>query len=193
MFKNTPPIHLYLFPVAMFIIGGVVFEFTGWGKVMGLIYGAGILATLHLFASDIIEKVRQLWFENTNFYDTVRKLDPEVRYELGLTHVKGQVDVKIDKTEVEGNELSLSWRKLPLPPWKMKIIAQSCLGGTVFTIRQWAGDGKLLSDPEWRELKDALLNLNFLVPRNDKDPRQGFEWTDAGKQMLEQCVASPLS
>jgi hypothetical protein len=192
MFREVPPIHLYLYPVAMFIIGGAIYAWTGWGWVMGLIYFAGIVSILHLGIADTIEQVRKLLSERNEGYDQIRKMDEPTKYQLGLAPVTSEVKVIVDKTASEGTEFSQSWRKLPIPPWKMKIVAQSCLNGTGFTIRQWAGDGKLLSDPEWRVLKDALLNLNFIALKNPKDAHQGFEWTDLGRQMLEQCVAAPL-
>jgi hypothetical protein len=193
MYRDVPPIHLYLLSCLIFVAGGGIFAITGWESVMWLCYLAGIASIIHLVVDGVAEKIRQIWMETTTYYETVAKFDPETRYQLGLTAVAHEVSVKIDKTALAENEMSLSWRKLPIQPYKMKIIAQACLHGTPFTIRQWAGPEKILSDPEWRELKDALLNLNFLAQKNPKNVNDGFEWTELGVQMLEQCVASPLT
>jgi len=193
MFKNAPPIHLYLYPILFVIGAGQLYVSTGWGWVTGAIIVIAAISSLHLISSDVMEKWRQIKMEQHFTYDTIRKMDEPTRYALGLAAMPTEIKVTVDKTQVEGNEFSQIWSKLPILPWQMKIIAQSCIKGTPLTIRRWSGEGKLLSDPQYRELEAALLNLNLIEYKHPTAPTQGVRWTDTGKQMLEQCVAAPLS
>jgi hypothetical protein len=196
MLKQHPPIHLYLWPIVFIIGAGWLYVETGWGWVTAGIFAVAFIACLHLIGSDVLEKYRQIIAQEDFRNDTIRKMDDTRLYAAGLVKMPTDVKVTIDKTASEGNEFSQTWTKLPVLPWKMKIIAQSCLKGTPLTIRQWAGaqeDGKLMSDPEYRELEAALLNLHFIEYKHPTSPQQGVRWTDTGKQMLEQCIASPLT
>lgn len=196
MLKQAPPIHLYLWPITFILGAGWLYVETGWGWVTaGILIVAGI-ASLHLIGSDVLEKYHKILQQQDFTYDTIRKMDAETRFALGLAVMPTHVKVVEDKTAVVGNELSLSMSQLPILPWKMKIIAQACLKGTPFTIRQWAGkkeDGKILSDPEYRELEAVLLSLGFIEYKHPTSPQQGVDWTENGKKLLEQCVASALT
>jgi hypothetical protein len=196
MLKQHPPIHLYLWPIVFILGAGWLYVETGWGWVTAGIFAVALIACLHLIGSDVLEKYRQIIQQEDFRNDTIRKMDDTRLYAAGLVKMPTDVKVTIDKTASEGNEFSQTWTKLPVLPWKMKIIAQSCLKGTPLTIRQWAGaqeDGKLMSDPEYRELEAALLNLHFIEYKHPTSPQQGVRWTDTGKQMLEQCVADALT
>jgi hypothetical protein len=196
MLKQHPPIHLYLWPIVFIIGAGWLYVETGWGWVTAGIFAVAFIACLHLIGSDVLERYRQIIQQEDFRNDTIRKMDDTRLYAAGLVKMPTDVKVTIDKTASEGNEFSQTWTKLPVLPWKMKIIAQSCLKGTPLTIRQWAGaqeDGKLMSDPEYRELEAALLNLHFIEYKHPTSPQQGVRWTDTGKQMLEQCIADALT
>jgi hypothetical protein len=196
MLKQHPPIHLYLWPIVFIIGAGWLYVETGWGWVTAGIFAVAFIACLHLIGSDVMEKYRQIIAQQDFRNDTIRKMDETRLYAAGLLQMPTEVKVTIDKTAAEGNEFSQSWTKLPVLPWKMQIIAQACLKGTPLTIRQWAGareDGKLMSDPEYRELETALLNLSFIEYKHPTSPQQGVRWTDTGRQMLEQCVADAVT
>jgi hypothetical protein len=193
MLKNFPPIHLYVLPILFFLAGGAVFYWTGWVWASGFIYFVGVVSTIHLISHDVLEKAKELWWEKTNMYEALSKLPSELRFAEGAGDIPDHLKVTVDQTGAVGNEFSHLYRKLSLSPQRMSIIARASMNGTPFTIRQWTGDGKLLSDPEWRQLKDELVDCGFLAQRNERDVHAGFEWTELGKQMLEQCVSTPLS
>jgi hypothetical protein len=190
--RITPPIKTYFSSILIFMLGGGVSVWMEWEWFLWLSIVAGVVMIGHSFTLDVFESYRQMLQERNYGWDSVAKMDPEARYAFGLTSVAESVKVVVDKTGAEGNEFSQTWRNLPILPWKMKIIAQACLSGTPFTVRQWSGDGKLLSDDQYEELQNALLELNFLEPKSEKDRRQGFRWTEPGLDMLKQCVDAPL-
>jgi hypothetical protein len=196
MLKQHPPIHLYLWPIVFILGAGWLYVETGWGWVTAGIFAVAFIACLHLIGSDVLEKYRQIIAQEDFRNDTIRKMDDTRLYAAGLVKMPTEVKVTIDKTAAEGNEFSQLLSKLPVFPWQMKMIAKASLNGIPFTIRQWAGkqeDGKLLSDPTYRELEAALLSLHFIEYKHPTSPQQGVRWTDTGKQMLEQCVADALT
>ena len=196
MSRSVPPIHLYTLPILFVVFGGWFYVKTGWGLVAAGIFIVAFVSCIHLIGKDILETYRQILLEKNYTYDKVSRMDESRLFALGLATMPTEVKVTLDKTAVEGNEFSQLFGKLPIEPWKMKIIAQACLKGTPLTIRQWAGkqeEGKILSDPEYRELEATLLGLGFIEYKHPTSPQQGVRWTESGTQFLEQCVASPVS
>jgi hypothetical protein len=174
----TRPYH-FIWPILFILLGGYVMTWTGdvwlWAGI-----GIWVVATFQSFWLMISGMLR----ETINY---IRERAIVLEPEPVETTAKDTVKVVIDHY-TDSNSYNTSYRYLSIAPDKMKVIAQACLNGTPFSIRVWSGNGKLLSDPEFRILKDELLDLGFLVPRNEKDDRQGYTWTDLGTQMLRECV-----
>lgn len=194
-------IRLYVWSIIVFALGTVAWLNPGWEIFGGALYLLGFVIIFHVAIVSIIRERRYYieaedsrLEEQRKLYETVMSMDPEARYAFGLSYVPQQVLVKKDKTADEGNELSQTWRKIPLAPYKMKIVAQAALNGEGFTVRKWVGDAEhpgLLTRAEWDATHEAFVNLGMLEQVGD-DPRVGFMWTGFGEDVLRQIVKDTL-
>lgn len=199
MFEDTElKIKLYIYPVVFFALGTVALLNPGWEVFGYLMFVLGFVVAGNIIIVSIIREhskhIQQQDFKleaQRKLYETVMRMDAEARYYFGLGYVPKEVTVKIDKTAVELNEFSQIWQKLPLPPYKLKVIAQAAINGEGFTVRKWAGDGKLLSREEWDAMHAKMLELGLLEPVGS-DPREGFMWTGLGTDVMEQIVRDTL-
>lgn len=200
-FRHSYPIHLYIYPCLFFVGGVALTTWTDNFAYLGLLGLLGAVSAAHIIIADIIQERAQYVDSETRRLEAIQHLDMEARYQLGMAKLPTEMTIRIDKTEAEGNDFSQSWGRPPIEPWKMKVIAQACLNGRPFSIREWTPvkAGRLLSDPEYRNLEAWLLHpiqdrpdIQFIVAKNVADNRQGFEWTELGRQMLQKCVDDPL-
>src|ERR1044072_71361 len=194
MFEDdTLKIKLYVWSVIFFLIGTAAgyFGFFWLGILLWIL--GGVVAFQIVVVSLIRERAHYIETETEKlakqleFYKHIQSMTPEEKYLFGLTYVPPEVTVKVDKTKVEGNEFSQTWKKLPIAPYKLKTIAQATINGEGFTVRKWAGDGKLLSRPEWDALHAEMVELGMLEPNGD-DPREGYSWTSFGEDVMSQVV-----
>jgi hypothetical protein len=200
MFDDTSlKLKLYFWPLFCFILGGrmaVTNEWL-WGGVGLLLLGAGISIQI-IIVSIVRERTNYVkehtdYFEKmSEFYHFLEGLSNEGKYMFGLTYVPSELTVKVDKTTQVGNEFSQTWQKLPVAPYKLKVIAQAAINGEGFSNRKWAGKGKLLSDPEWDALKDKMLELKLIEYRDNDTPTLGFNWTGLGIDTMEQAVRDSI-
>jgi len=198
MFEDeTLKIRLYIW-TALFMLGGAAFGYFGWEILGILLWVVGGIISLHVVIVSVVREYRknieaqaEKIDKQLEFYKHVQAMTDEEKHLFGMSYVPQEVTVKKDKTSEVNNEFSQTWKKLPVAPYKLKVIAQACLNGEGFTIRKWAGEGKLLTDPEWRALHDAMVELGMLEPRGD-DPREGFMWTSFGEDVMSQVVKDTL-
>jgi hypothetical protein len=194
-------LKLYIYPVLFFVLGTIAMFNAGWEWFGIAMYILGGVAFLHLFIISVIRE-RRLFVEaeeakldkQRRLYETVQQMDGEARYAFGLTYVPQEVLVKKDKTAEVGNELSQTWRKLPLAPYKLKVVAQAALNGEGFTVRKWVGEQDkpgLLTRSEWDAAHESFVDLGMLE-QNTTDPRGGFMWTGFGEDVLRQIVKDTL-
>lgn len=116
---------------------------------------------------------------------------------IRLDVAKSVTKVVVDKTALVGNELSQSNVTLKIDPAKLKIFSRKVLDDHPLTIREWTPikDGRLFSDGEWRRLIAFMKrpvedrpDIKFIEQINEKDERQGFDLTPAGRKWLENIV-----
>lgn len=192
-------ISLYIFPLVLFI-GGARLTRTEdwfWGGVLSIVLGVWIAA--HVGIAGIIREQNRNIREKSDYYDSMdrfyqrlERMTEENRFAFGLTHAPTEVSVKIDKTKVVGNEFSQMWQKLPVAPYKLKVIAQAALAGERFTFRKWSGKGKLLAPAEWEALKNKMLDAELIEQAHDEVAQQGFNWTGLGIEVMESVVRDAL-
>lgn len=198
---ETLKLRLYIYPVMFFALGTIASFNVGWEWFTAAMYALGFAAFLHLFLVSIIRERRYFLDAEEErlkaqkaLYDTVQAMDGEARYAFGLAHSPKEVTVAIDKTAAEGNEFSMAWKKIPLEPYKLKVVAQAALNGEGFTVRKWVGDSEhpgLLTRAEWDATHEKFVNMGMLE-QNTTDPRGGFMWTGFGEDVLRQIVKDTL-
>ena len=195
---NELKIKLYIYPIFMFALGTLGFLNEGWEWFGVLLYGLGFVVSLHIMLVSVIREGRShinaeasRLEEQRKLYESVMKMDAEARFYFGMGYVPKEVVVKKDVTEEVGNILSQVWRKIPLAPYKLKVIAQAAINGEGFTVRKWAGEGKLLSREEWDAAHKAFVELGMLEPAGS-DPREGFMWTSYGEDVITQILKDTL-
>lgn len=196
---NELKIKLYLYPIFMFALGSWALLSPGWEVFGGLLFVLGFVVSIHIILVSVIREGRyhieaedRRLEEQRKLYETVMRMDGEARYAFGLGYVPKEVLVKVDKTAVEQNEFSQIWRKLPIVPYKLKVIAQSAINGEGFTVRKWAGDGKLLSRLEWDAMLESMLELKMIEYVDEEHPTLGTNWTGLGMDVMSQVVKDTL-
>src|SRR5687768_7232945 len=191
-------IKLYFYPIFCFALGTLGLLNPGWESFGVVLFLLGFVISLHVILVSVIREGRRHIEADESrvkaqrdLYETIKTLDHEARYQLGLAQAPAEVKVTIDQTKKVGNDFSQIYAKLPVAPYKLKVIAQAAINGEGFTVRKWAGDGKLLSRPEWDALHAKMVELELLVPVGE-DPREGFMWTSLGEDVMTQIVKDSL-
>lgn len=192
---NELKIKLYLYPVLLFGLGSWALLSPGWEVFGGLMFVLGFVVCIHIIVVSVIREGRyhieaeeRRLEGQRKLYDKVMQMDGEARYAFGLGRPPSEVKVTVTKTQVEENEFSQAYHKIPIAPYKLKVIAQAGLNGEGFTVRKWAGDGKLLSRNEWDAAKDKMLELGMV----EIDTTEGTIWTGFGIDVLTQIVKDTL-
>jgi hypothetical protein len=200
MFDNASlKISLYIYPTLFIVLGTWLCSVDGWFWGGVALFLLALFVALHIGIVAVIRERGEYLKDHTDeinamteFYKRVENMTPEHKYLLGLSFAPEEVMVKVDQTKKVGNEFSQLWRKLPVAPYKMKVIAQAALAGERFTFRKWAGKGKLLTPAEWTALKDKMLEMALIEQDNDEAPQQGFNWTGLGIDVMETVVKDSI-
>jgi hypothetical protein len=199
MFDDTSlKIRLYIWSPLFFGVGAA-FAYFGWDWIAIGCGVIGCIIALHIILVSIIrerasyiDSERDKIVAQTALYNAVRNMTNEEKYVFGLSYTPKEVIVKKDNTKEVGNEFSQTWRKLPIAPYKLKVIAQATINGEGFTVRKWAGDGKLLSRNEWDALMEIMMELGMLEYVDKEVPNLGTNWTSFGMDVMETVVKETL-
>lgn len=196
---DTLKLKLYFVPVLLFALGTVAAFRPGWEWFAALVYLIGFVVLGHIAVVSIIREraryIREEAFrleEQRRLYEKVSNMTPEEKYFMGIGYVPVEVTVKKTKTEEVKNEFSQTWHKLPIAPYKLKVIAQAMLNGEGFTVRKWAGDDKLLSRNEWDALLESMLQLGMLEWIDPNNHTLGTSWTSFGEDVMTQVLKDSL-
>jgi hypothetical protein len=102
--------------------------------------------------------------------------------------------VHMDITEHNGpNSDTMRFMDLPVDQATLAHIAQGVLAGHKFSERQWAGRGRPMSGPKFRELQDKLLGAGYVRYVHPRDTRQGVELTNKGRALFTSLSHSPTA
>lgn len=184
---ETRPFH-FIYPFLLLIAGGAVGTYWIWWLGICIVVLAGLM-TLWLAIHSILDRTTALIEASTEHYRTIHDLTDEEKVEVGMTIVPDQV--RVERTD---GRLNWTYDFLPVSPVKLKVIAKACLNGRPFSEREWMGRDKILTDTEFYPLRDALLKDDvYMKSRNPNEPRQGFEWTEAGVKLLEGILHASYS
>lgn len=191
-------IRLYVWSPLFFGMGAI-FAYFGWDWIAIGCGVIGCIIALHIILVSIIrerasyiDSERDKIMAQTALYNAVRNMTNEEKFVFGLTYAPTEVTVKKDQTKEVGNEFSQTWRKLPIAPYKLKVIAQATINGEGFTVRKWAGEGRLLSRNEWDALSEVMMDLGMLEYIDSEHPTLGTNWTSFGMDVMAQVVRDTL-
>lgn len=94
------------------------------------------------------------------------------------------IDLRQDNRTTQIMHLSISAERLAE-------VARAVLAGRVFAEREFCGAGNMLSQSEFRSLRDQFAARGLLAWRNHDHREQGITWTVAGRHALERLVDLP--
>lgn len=180
------PSHLLL-SVALFVAGSWVMTSAQAGAwfALGVVFwvmGGGVFALVWLGV---------FWSERARYYDSkaaflheTRDMDIDRLAALGFVASDVRDRVRVDLYA----DTSSRHFDLPVSLAKLRILSAGLLDGRPFTSREWSG---VLSDSEIRALRGAMRSRGMIEPVSEKDTRQGFRLTDAGRAVFAQLLPSP--
>lgn len=180
----SKPIHV-LFPLALFALGGRCLVFDDW-----LIFGVAcwlvaILTLAWIVASGKNSDKCAYWESVAQALEASSKNDLEQLAALGFKPDGLPEAVHVNLYD---NDHSSRHFDLPVSSVKLQPLAQGLLSGRAFTERGWT---HLLGSDEFRRLRGVLREKKLIEPISDKDNRQGFRLTDAGKELMQSLLPSP--
>lgn len=74
---------------------------------------------------------------------------------------------------------------------QLQTLAAGLLNGMTFTERNWSGNGKLYTSPEFRELKTVMFAHGLIEYVSEADKRQGIRLTEKGGIAMRELSNSP--
>lgn len=150
-----------------------------------------IPATVIAWVATWLISVRR-WFTLTNI-ERVVNLDINHDGQIGETKrapVK-VVRVQIDRIRENGHIQQQSIIDLPIGEQELTTLARGLMNHIPFSEKRWTGEGNLFSIDEFRALRSELIRRELLTLANEKDRRQGYTLTEAGRALMQQMAASP--
>jgi predicted transcriptional regulator len=177
------PIHL-IYPVILFALGTWGLSRPGWEWFGIALWILGGIATSWIVMADLIERRARYNDTITDMLNAASKNDLDKLAALGLksTDVKESVNVNI----TEGTRSRHF--DLPVSAVKLQPLAAGLLNGQPFSERRWAS---LLTASEFRTLRQAMRHKGLIEQVSERDPRQGYTLTQAGRELMTQLLPSP--
>ena len=125
------------------------------------------------------------WFNLTS----LEKLETFTGMDLNKDHYVGKPpeDTKRIVTVQMVSADRRQWNTFDLPATEdqLKALATGLLRNTTLSERNWTGNGRPFSIQEFLDLRSEMLKRGLIMQINPKDPRQGFDLTEAGRQLMK--------
>lgn len=126
------------------------------------------------------------WFNLTSF-ENIIGIDINGDGEIGKPTKEPELVIRLDEITADNHYRSRKIN-LAISDETLTTLARGLLTGIPFSERRWAGQGKLLSSPQFRALRSEFLKQGLLEVMNDKDNRQGFDFNAQGWAFLEKVA-----
>lgn len=178
MFSYRPHVLHFLLPVA-FAAAGQYALGTSW-RLFGVFMYVLSAGTAFVIGYAIVKESQ--WQHSGN--DEVKEDD--------RSHLRPGVDD--DATvhiEVWETPTRTTYFDLPAAKQQLEVLAASLINGGTFSERRWTGRTRPFSITQFRELRDVMLERKIIQQVSDKDPRQGYVLTLAGRAMMKRFLPSP--
>lgn len=139
-----------------------------------------------------------MWLTLTRRWMWLTSIEQVVRYDLNQDGVIGQpvepapaqrfVKVQISQVKDNGHYQA---DIVELPEAQLEKFAGLIQAGVPFAEAQMAGKGKPFSVPEYRKFCHELLKRGLIQYRNEAARQQGYEFTEAGRALVDQYPPLP--
>jgi len=188
---QSKPWHLI---VSFLFFAFGVFSFGKEWDILGyLSILLGFVSMFSITISNIWDKATEHLIAKRNLIDTARYLDLDRMEAIGLVaqQPKQMVTARVTYEDRFGNLENQSIRDLPISPVKLQTMANHILNGIPFSRREWVESRKLISDGDFRKLKDAFEANRIIALKDPNKPTMGYEFTSAGRAFLRSASSSP--
>lgn len=168
-------------PLAQSLITGLFFGSAGVAVVdvaTGLAFGLGCAGICWLILTD--QHRRLLWNIETW---TGADLDGD-----GETGKPQTTRIEIDVTDGQQRQLINLDTDIPLE--KQIKFAKGVQRGKPLTEREWTGAGRLFTDAEFEELRDALMARGLAKWKNSRHRKQGWILTGRGEKVMQRLASA---
>lgn len=160
-------------------LAGLAANMLGSSQAWQLAGLAGFASTSVLWLSSIYR-----WHQAVSALDATAPPMPQQLTPANVQNIE-RVSIEVsDKRSIKILNVNMSTERLAN-------VAHAVLNGTPFAERQLAGGDGLLTQQQFRELRDELFARGLIVWKNPSEPRQGVEFTVAGRAMLRKLAELP--
>jgi len=154
-----------------------------WMGVMFWVIGWVVIGWIVL--RDIIEKRSRYWESVADAINASNKSDLEKLAAIGFTQSKITEQIKVTLDDKRDGMNNTKYFDLPVSPVTFAPIAKAVLNGQPFTERRWSD---VLTSAQFRTLRGVLRDKGLIEPISEKDTRQGYMFTKAGIELLEELA-----
>jgi hypothetical protein len=137
------------------------------------------------------------WLQHMKHWFSLTRLEEVTHMDINRDGVIGDpaqvpperiIHVRMEETKADG-----AWHQqrfdLPATAAQMEELAIGLMQqGRQFTNREWTGTSAPFSISEFQQLRRELIRRDLIKMSSDKDARQGYVLTLAGRKMLEQFL-----
>ena len=136
------------------------------------------------------------WYQHQQHWFSLTKLEEVTGLDINRDGVVGdpaqlpperKVHVSLEEIDSEGGNHT-RYFDLPNESRMEELAIGLMIQHRPFTHREWSGAQGIFSDAEFRDLRRLLLQRGLIKPASEKDARQGFMLTLAGRKVLEQFL-----
>lgn len=166
-------------PLAQSLVTGLFLGSAAWAVVdvaTGLAFGLGCAALCWLILTD--QHRRLLWN-----IETWTGADLDGDGETGKPQT-----TRIEISETDGKRRRLINLDTNIPLEKQIKFAKGVQRGKPLSEREWTGTGRLFTDAEFEELRDALMARGYAKWRNPRHRKQGWILTGRGEKVMQRLA-----
>lgn len=186
----SPRPHHMLFPVGLFVVGTLlIMRSSKWLLILGFImWAVAWLIIAWIILASAAEHRARYWDAVASAIDAAGRSDLDRLAALGFTNNMIRPGIKIELNDRRDGMNNTTYAELPLSDVKLRLIAKAVRNGEAFTERVMVGDLRLCTSDDFRKLRSAMRDQGYLVPRDYKDHRQGFMWTESGRLLFDKIA-----
>lgn len=178
MFSYCPHVSHFLLPIACFASGQFALG-TSW-RLFGI--------AMYVLGAFIAFCIGYAIVKDSQWQHSGAKEDEEGDQSYLRPGADDDATVRVEVWETPSRT---TYFDLPATRQQLEVLAASLVNGGTFSERRWTGRMRPFSISQFRTLRDVMLERKIIEQANDKDPRQGYVLTLAGRAMMKRFLPSP--